>query len=168
MKLAGLLCLGMVVAAVQPLWAQAPQACGAEKQDFEVKLDGAQHAIPAAESGKALLVFVQDTGRPGVGAPALLARVGVDGSWVGALKNESWFSIAVEPGIRHLCVLNQPRISSKVTELLQLRVEPGRTYYIRVRNLTWHGSYMELGETNEDQGAYMVSASPMARAEAKK
>lgn len=168
MKLAGVLYLGMVAAAVQPMWAQGPQACGADKQGFKVALDETQHTLPAADAGKALLVFVQDTGVPTLRAPALLARVAVDGNWVGALKNKSWFSVSVEPGVRHLCVLNQPLVSQDVTELLPLKAEPGHTYYIRIRNHTWQGNYMEVGEVNEDQGAYMVSISPLARATAKK
>ena len=70
--------------------------------------------------------------------------------------------------MKHLCVLNQPRVSKGVTELLPLKAEPGHTYYIRIRNWTWVGNYMEVAETNEGQGTYMVSVSPLAQSKAKK
>ena len=71
-------------------------ACG-PKEAFEVKLDQSQHILVQPDPGKARIYFVQD-----IGAVNCLGgcgtKIGLDGAWVGANKQNSYFSVSVEPG----------------------------------------------------------------------
>src|ERR1700691_5978154 len=69
-------------------------ACGPGDASFAVKLDKTQHTLTQPDSGKALVYFIQENGT---------ARIGLDGTWVGANKNNSYFSVPVEPGEHHVC-----------------------------------------------------------------
>jgi hypothetical protein len=76
-------------------------ACG-PKEAFAVKLDQSQHTLAQPEPGRARVYFVQD-----IGAVNCLGgcgtKIGLDGAWAGANKQNSYFSVSVEPGEHHVC-----------------------------------------------------------------
>ncbi len=105
-----------------------PDSCGDDSVKFEVHGEKNQPppAPPAAD--KALFVFT-NTDRH------YTARYGIDGTWVGANQDNSWFAVTVTPGPHHLCMSYQisfgatERIREAATKLLSLTVEAGKTYY---------------------------------------
>ena len=105
-----------------------PDSCGDDAVKFEVHGEKNQPQPAAPPAGKALLVFT-NTDRH------YTARYGVDGAWVGANEDNSWFAVTVDPGPHHLCMNYQisfgatERIREAATKLLALTVEAGKTYY---------------------------------------
>jgi hypothetical protein len=93
----------------------AVAACGS-REAFEVELDRSQHTLVQPEPGKARVYFVQD-----IGAVNCLGRcgtiIGLDGVSVGANKQNSYFSVSVEPGEHHVCVCLSQRFSPHTVAL---------------------------------------------------
>lgn len=172
MKLAGVVLTGVLAAAPMGMMAAtAPAACGDVTLTYGVALDKKQHDAGAPETGKALVVFVQDLGlRQGVKVPfsSPVTRIGINGQWVGANKNASWFAVSVDPGPLHVCASGQGFQMDDVVELLSLNAVAGQTYYFRVRNLSATEARLEFAATNEDQGRWMVENLPKATGTAKK
>ena len=100
MRIIGLVMLFAVSAFAQVPPAVAPAACGPENVSFNVKLDESQHALAQPEPGKALVYFIQEKGADAFG---VTTKIGLDGTWVGASKNSSYFAVSVEPGEHHVC-----------------------------------------------------------------
>jgi hypothetical protein len=72
-------------------------ACGTKDPTFDVKLDNSKHPVTPPKPGKAIIYFVQDDGSWGEHQRYVL-RVGLDGTWVGAYKQNSFFMVSTEPG----------------------------------------------------------------------
>lgn len=142
----------------------AQSACGAGSAHFDVELDKTQHSILPIEPGKARVYFVQDLGteNPFGAGGTFVTRIGIDGRWIGANRNKSWFSISLDPGVHHLCVSAEVRMFSQVIELANLTAEPGQAYYFRIRNFMWQTRRLEFGVVDSDQAIYMIALNPMS------
>lgn len=145
-------------------------ACGPKDVHFDVVLNKSQHAVEHPQPGKALVYFVQDIGseNPFGAGSAQVTKVGIDGAWVGANQNDSWFSISVDPGVHHVCVNAQARIFERVTEFDHFTAEAGQTYYFRVRDFMWQTRRLEFGQVNSDQAMYMIASYPLSVSHASK
>jgi hypothetical protein len=152
-----------------------PDACGNEKVSFEIRLQkNAPAPPPTPDDGKARLFFIEKSEKP----PAFIGcmncrtdtRYGVDGGWVGATKNNSYFYISLEPGNHHLCV-----VRGKSVDAEPLTVEAGKTYYFQVEynaEGTQYGSpdhpnyqvkkNVGFSMLNEDDGKYRVKISALS------
>jgi len=143
-------------------------ACGAKNVSFEVKLDHTQHTLALPEPGKALVYFVQNLGPHNyIG----VINVGLDGSWVGANKNNSYFSVPVEPGEHHVCENVKSHFSSygRLVELAHFTAEAGKVYYYRAQ-LSFgenHPSLL-LDLIDSDQGAHLIASYPLSISHSKK
>lgn len=136
---------------------QADSACGPPGVRFNVKLDQTQHSLEQPQRGKALVYFLQDVGSassPGMGAQ--VTKVGIDGAWVGANTDDSWFSVNIDPGEHHVCVNAQSRLFPGVREFADFIAEAGHVYFFRTRDLMWKTQRLEFGKTNRDQALYMI------------
>jgi hypothetical protein len=127
-----------------------------------VKLDKSQHTISPPEEGKARIYFIQD-----VAAPILVVnpttKLAVDGAWVGANRGNSYFSVSVEPGERHLCASSWYSRTSQRVELASLTAEEGKIYYFRTRLIvTRDMEYVALDPANGDEGKYLIAAYPLS------
>ncbi len=145
-------------------------ACGPGKVRFDVELDKTRHAAVPVDPGKARVYFVQDLGTEntfGAGG-TFVTRIGMDGAWIGANQNNSWFSVSVEPGEHHVCVNAQAHMFGHVVELAHFTAEAGQVYYFRVRNFMWQTRRLEFGPTDSDQALYMISSYPLSVFNAKK
>ena len=105
MRIIGLVMLFAVSAFAQVTPAVATAACGPEKVSFNVKLDESQHALAQPEPGKAWVYFIQEKGSDALGVTTM---IGLDGTWVGANKNSSYFGLSVGPGKHHVCRMCSP------------------------------------------------------------
>jgi hypothetical protein len=144
---------------------QAPTACGPLNAQFDAQPAASQPAAQP-EPGKALVYVAEDFRRaPGeIGNPTL--RVGMDGTWMGATRENSYLSFTVEPGDHHLCTSWQSRWQrlSKLVAFAGFTAEPGKVYYFRER--ITYSSYgggaatmnLDLEPVNPDEGQFLVAS----------
>jgi len=117
-----------------------PTSCGPEKISFDVKSDKSQHTLAEPEPGKALIYFIQDNGEQSFGiGVAVVSWIGLDGAWVGANKNNSYFSVPVEPGEHHVCSALRSELLGHPVELAHFTAEAGKVYYFRARYIRGGG-----------------------------
>ena len=158
--------LMLILATATIATAQEPAVrtnCGPEKVHFDVELDKTKHATLPIDPGKARVYFIQDLGteNPFGAGGAFITKIGIDGAWVGANKNNSWFSVSVEPGVHHLCANAQAHMFGHVVELAHFTAEAGQVYYFRIRNFMWQTRRLEFEPADSDQALYMISIYPL-------
>lgn len=152
--------------------ANLPQACGSRDQWFSVKLEQGQHPSAAPEPGKALLYFVQSVDNldniTEIGG--LTTAVGLDGAWVGAVKNNSYFSVSVEPGEHHICTRFQTRAwgQKKPEGLAHFTAEAGKVYYFHTRLIVAKEIALEFGPADRDQALNMIDSDRLSVSQPKK
>jgi hypothetical protein len=147
-----------------PAWAQekaatsvTSPACGPNNVKFDVTLDKSQHAVTQPEPGKARVYFIQDRGAQFIGG-TVEAVIGLDGTWVGANRNNAYFSVSVEPGEHHACADLGHSI-----ELAHFKAEAGGIYYFRARAVgAEDGMYLFLGPVDGDQAKYLIARYPVS------
>lgn len=157
----------VVLSSVSMLAQNAPSriapACGPQGVSFDVKLDNSQRTVVQPEHGKAQVYFVQDkdVGSLGIGG-TVESLIGIDGQWVGMNKNNSYFSVSVEPGDHHLCADVQSHIGHPI-ELLHFRAEAENVYYFRERVVpTPYGLYLFLDPIDSDEANYLINSYPLS------
>ena len=158
------------------------EACGSMDVEFKVKLNekagGAALTDPQPDSGKAIIYVVEDQKFRAVKDATI--RIGIDGSWVGAAKGNSYVAFPVAAGDHHLCVdwLSDFVPSGRLISLYGFTAEAGKAYYFRARTaggpdsmLARNDSYsatLDLDLVNMDEGKMLVASSPLAVSHAKK
>ena len=175
MKLKAILLLSSfsVVPVVATYAAVLPDACGNEKVSFEIQLQKNSPAPAAPEAGKAQVFFIEKSEKPpaiGCIGCSTITRVGVDGAWVGATKDNSYFNISLDPGVHHLCA-----VLGKEVDAQPLSVEAGKTYYFQTEykavgkqyGTPEHPNYqvekkVQFSMLNEDDGKYRVKVSALS------
>jgi hypothetical protein len=129
-----------------------PAACGPRDASFNVKLNKSQHTLGQPESGKARVYFIQDS-------YPVTTNIGVDGTWVGANRESSYFSVSVEPGVHHLCANIQSHAVGHQMGLAYFTAEAGGTYYYRMRLFS---AFFALDPVNSDEAGRMIAAYPLS------
>ncbi len=164
-----------------------PDACGDDKVQFDVKTQKNQPAPAPPTVGIAQIVFVGlvDPGPGGCLGCTFSPRVGIDGSWVGATKGNSYFSVDVDPGEHHLCTAWKSVLAKKGKNVGvdSFKAEAGKVYYYQVRIRSVEGGVigtsggpvsstfewvLDLAPLSDDEGKYLVKTSALATATAKK
>ena len=142
-------------------------ACGSENVSFNVTLDKSHASLPTAEPGKATVVFIQDFGEKkfGIGV-RVIGRIGIDGSWVGAIKDNAYLSVFLEPGEHHVCVNLDSELLGKPVEFAHFTAEAGKTYYFRSRYLS--GGSLLLAPVDSDEAKYQIAIFPLSVSKPKK
>jgi hypothetical protein len=102
-----------------------PDSCGDPHVSFHVHTEEG-HAAPAPAEGKALLILAQDQEGKYESVRSATVRYGLDGSWVGADYGNSYFALAIDPGVHHLCANWQ---GEKDAEVSSFSAEAGKIYY---------------------------------------
>jgi hypothetical protein len=162
-----------MVAGAQVPAASAPAtvaACGAMTLNFSVTAGPAQASgsKPAAGAtgaaqvpeGKGLVYVIEDMRHTPLSTTNF--RVGVDGKWVGATRNMTYLSFAVDPGVQHLCVDLQGHAWGQLEKgitLRRLNAEAGKTYYLRAR-MVWGKNTLPLmfvDAVDEDEGQMLLA-----------
>jgi hypothetical protein len=144
----------------------AVSACGPESGSFKVTLDTSEHTPAQPEPGKALVYFIQEKGSD---AFAVTTRVGLDGAWVGANKNSSYFAVSVEPGEHHVCA-NAQSFRGHRLGLVHFTAEAGKVYYFDARVFYGEQSepYLFFAAVDSDQGDYLIHSMPLSVSTPKK
>jgi hypothetical protein len=144
--------------------AKTKAACGPDNIWFDAKVSDEAPSPASPAPGKALVyVLGQDLTADVCDECGIIARVGLDGDWTSALRGTSYVAFAVDPGERHLCVNWQSRMSgrSKVAALANFTAEPGKIYYFKMRFFVAvnNSGIMDLDQTNDDEGRYLLASS---------
>ena len=175
-----LLCAPLVSGVCASAKTVLPDACGDDGVKFEVKAEKNQPAPAPPEDGKAQIVFIENENQPlGLGMYATV-RYGVDGTWMGANNNNSYFVVDVVPGVHHLCASWQSSLGmlKKSIDVASFTAEAGKVYYYAadvkitvvrgasgpgVTNGGGGGSVdFSLAPLDEDQGKFRLKAWKLA------
>jgi hypothetical protein len=169
--IASFLCVPLVFA-LQARATILPDACGDDKVTFNVAERANQPPPAPPAAGKAQIVFIENENQ--MIGPFMYAtvRFGLDGAWVGANNNNSYFVVNVDPGAHHLCVSWQSSLSmlKKSIDVASFTAEPGKVYYFAANvkviptgdnNATYD---FALSQLDDDQGKYRVKAWKLATA----
>lgn len=166
MKIALVTLLLAASAFAQESPAALESACGPKEGSFNAKLDESQHTLAQPESGKARVYFIQ---QKAVDTFAVTTEIGLDGAWVGANKNSSYFTVSVAPGEHHVCASVQS-FRGHPLGFVHFTAEAGRVYYFNARVI--YGERTEanlfLGEVDSDQAKYLIASYPLSVATPKK
>ncbi len=144
---------------------KAKSACGPGQIHFDVEAIDYPNSVTQPPSGKAL-VYVIAEGQ-------ITARIGLNGTWVGAVQGNSHLFFPVDPGEHHVCASWQSVFikSNKLVVLSSFTAEAGKIYYFRVR-ATIQGQnaspLLDMEPINGDQGSYMVLKSKISESHVKK
>lgn len=150
-------------------------SCGPKAINFRVKLDTSQHPPKPIEPGKAIVYFIQDDGPLGM-EQHFTVKIGINGAWVGAYKNNSYFSLPVEPGEHHVCANLQSDSSVEgLVALAHFTAEPGKVYYFRTRLLDEQQGVLypdppilDIDSLDSDEAQYLITYYPVSVSYAKK
>ena len=166
------MCLATAVFA-QDSPAASQGACGPAEVRFDARASSAKPAT--LETGKAL-VYVNEVFKkvPGELANPTI-RVGLDGSWMGATRANSYISFSVEPGDHHLCTNWQSHLKrlSREVSFTGFTAEAGKTYYFTAK-VSYQSSgtstvmSLDLTPVNPDEGQYLVASNPGSDSHPKK
>lgn len=151
----------LTVAQNQP----ALSACGPATAHFDTQTAAPPAIAPDGNKSQIYVIEVFDRLPNQLARPTL--RIGMDGSWVGADKGNSYFTFAVDPGDHHLCANWQSvfRSYSKKAALAGFTAEAGQSYYFRARisergGMSGGSSFsLDLDQVNPDEGKYLVQSS---------
>jgi hypothetical protein len=146
----------------------AGTACGPKSTTFTVTQDEATHPAAQPAPGQALVYFIQDDDILGDYQHYTL-KIGLDGAWVGAYKQNSYFNISVQPGEHHICASVQSNSSAGlVLALAHFTAEPGKTYYFRTRFLAGlavrypSAPHLDIAQPDTDEAKYLLAAYPLS------
>ena len=176
MKTVLLVLLFSVSAFAQDLSVAATEsACGPSNVQFVIKTSNNQHELAQPDPGKALVYVVEDQKFKVVND--VTTRIGVDGTWVGANRGNSYLSFLVEPGKHHLCTdwISGFLPNGHLVSLTSFTAESGDVYYLRARTSAsptsgkaGAGASIDLDFVNEDEGRLLVASSGLSLSQQKK
>ncbi|MGB6386744.1 MAG: DUF2846 domain-containing protein [Terriglobales bacterium] len=140
-------------------------ACGPKDVTFTVKMDPS-HEPAEPEPGKARVAFIQDDSMWGEHQHYVM-KIGLDGAWVGAYKQNSYFTVSVDPGEHHVCANVQSKASiGRLLALAHFTAEPGKIYYFRTRffggmpGIESAPPYVDLETVDSDEAKYLMASFP--------
>jgi len=152
-----------------------PDACGKDGEKFTVSTQKNQsksgNGPAGAEADQAQIVFIETIEKEVAGfciGCDVTTRIGLDGTWVGANKGNSYFVQNVSAGEHHLCANWQSNIGqlAKNVDVAALTAEAGKVYYFEAKVVmqqrdAGHGQTFEvnqltLKQLSEDEGKYRV------------
>jgi hypothetical protein len=149
-------------------------ACGPMNVKFQIRMENTPSPNVKPEAGRALVYVIEDQQFKGV--KEVTVRIGVDGTWIGATRGDSYLSFSVAPGEHHLCADIIPGVLSTArrVSLFGLTTEAGNVYYFRARTTGGPSSAMfdngleedtiaiDLDRLNSDEGQFLVAYSPLS------
>ena len=161
--LASVLLLTSIPALAQNADVLYGKACGPKDAGFAVEqVKGQPAASPAP--GKALVYVIQKESSRGI-----FTRVGLDGSWGGAIQGNSFIPLSVNPGEHHLCAATQDRKHPEA-ELVHFKAEAGKVYFYLVRvtaDDVGNGFTMAFDAVDRDEALYLIASDPQSVAKPK-
>ena len=139
------------------------QACGPKDASFLVDHVKSQSRT-SPDPGKALVYIIQTESMPGI-----ITRIGVDGSWGGVVRDNSYVPLSVEPGEHHLCAATQ-NTKHPEAQFVHFRAEAGKVYFYLVRGTradVGNGLTMAFDVVDRDEALYLIASAPKSVAKPK-
>ena len=130
--------------------------CGPSQVLFDVAIDKNQHPLAQPGSGKTLVYVISSV------FPTM--KIGLDGSWVGANRGLSYFSLSVDPGDHRLCMSMQG--DHKQGSAASFTATAGQTYYFR--SSLKEGTGWELKAVDPAKGLFLIASSALSTSRPKK
>jgi len=159
-KVAVLALVALLVSAAQALAMRLPDSCGDDRVKFEVTTQNGQPAPAAPESGGAHLILIQTENHMVSPFHDATIRFGLDGAWAGATNGNSYFVLAIAPGVHHVCASWQSTFKAlaRNVDLTSFTAEAGRTYYLQadVNVESQYSVGFKLSQIDDDKGQYLV------------
>jgi len=138
-----------------------PDYCGDDKVKFEVKTESGQPLPAGLAEGMAEIVFIENQNQMITPFHYATVRFGMDGAWVGANKGNSYFVLAVAPGIHHLCASWQSDLETlkKDVKATSFTAEAGQVYYFASEIVASRDTLIfNFSEMNEDEAKYQLKS----------
>jgi hypothetical protein len=154
-----ILCFGKADAQGSPAIRNAMAACGPADSQFDVSLNTEPPAKPAMQD-QALVYVIGNWYGGELGGPVI--RIGVNGTWVGALKGTVHFAIPLKAGAYHFCAQGQGHNPPGPREVALnfLHLKPRGTYYLLADSERVSTSgFLGLEELNADEGKLLLAQS---------
>jgi hypothetical protein len=144
-----------------------PDGCGNDKAQFEVITTEAAPSTMKPETGKALMVFIETSLSGPRTWPAVSTRFAIDNIWVGANKNNSYFTVSVTPGDHLICSGRQGYRAKDWADSTPLFAEGGKVYFFESKvDLYRHESdgdrAFHFKQITGDQGRARVNESKLS------
>jgi hypothetical protein len=143
-----------------------PTACGPNNVGFEVTLNKTPNNPSKPAPDKAEVYFIQDVGNSRCRSSCLTTGIGIDGQWVGATADTSYFSISVDPGEHHLCAKSHSIYVPGHLVFAHFTAEAGKVYYFRARPFLMQTesdqTMLDLDPVDSDQARYLISSYPQS------
>jgi hypothetical protein len=134
--------------------ARAAAGCGPNEIQFDVKTDKTQHPLTPADAARAVIyVFSERAEFPNV-------RIGMDGKWMGANHDDSYFFFTAGPGEHRLCWDTQKGQGAAVT----FTAEAGKAYFFKttLRGNNEIAPRRKFERLDAAEGMFLVSSSPLS------
>ncbi|MFP5237240.1 MAG: hypothetical protein ACLGSD_15185 [Acidobacteriota bacterium] len=150
----------------------AMAACGPAGALFRVDLVRKAN-LPPVRADRAVVYVIGNAVHFGLGPGAPILRVGVDGTWVGAVKGSdrpSYAAIPLRPGVHHFCVQWQGPGDATSVALNELSLRDGNSYWLVAEGINPSGilpPVLTLDTVNSDEGKLLVAAGRQALARKK-
>lgn len=142
--------------------------CGPEKTTFTAHESALVIDETTPAVGKALVYFIQDRGEAAE-SQHFTVKVGMDGAWVGAYKNNSVVAVSVDPGEHHVCANVQSKFAPGLNiALAHFTAAAGQIYYFRTRFLGELPGRLDLDQPDSDQGKFLIATYPASLYKPKK
>ncbi len=142
---------------------KAMATCGPANSNYHVQLQA--HPEPLTPpNGKARVFFIGNSIFPRLISNATVVRIGIDGSWAGAVKYDSWFELLLPPGTHHFCAEWKNASSMNGIALNVLDLQPGQNYYLVASNyaLGTLPTVLTFDELNPDEASLLIHEWPRA------
>jgi hypothetical protein len=141
--------------------ARTAAGCGPNEMHFDVKTDKTQHPQAPPDAARAVIYIFSER----ISFDQTY-RIGMDGKWMGATHDESYFFFAAEPGEHRLCwdvQKGQDKLSDQGAAVT-FTAEAGKAYFFRTTmrgnneiTLRWRFERIDAAE-----GMFMVSSRPLS------
>jgi hypothetical protein len=110
--------------------ASLPGGCGDDAVQYKVKTEKARALDVPAPGSSQLVVIHTLAGDDWNGQP--IARIAVDGKWLGAVKGHTYFTADIAPGPHTVCVSRQTSIRAEKdnVSVSSINAQPGQPVYL--------------------------------------
>ncbi len=96
-------------------------------------------------------------------------KLAMAGAWLGANHGNSYFSVSVEPGEHHVCVIFQSSLVAQRVELAHFTAEAEKIYYHRTRLVMSRSvELLQLDPIDSNQGKYLIASFSLSVSNPKK
>jgi hypothetical protein len=136
-------------------------SCGDDKVKFDVKTEAGQPLPAGPAEGEAVIIFIGNQNQMIIPFHYAKVRFGMDGTWAGTNKGDSYLALTVAPGAHHLCASWQSDLEAlkKSVKATSFTAEAGQVYYFAGEIVPSRDTLIfNFSELKEDEGKYQVKS----------